>query len=146
MRSRRPGWTEARGPRSHHRTPRNRRNTNPDLLIFSPPLLSLDVARLWTCVRHPPMQRQPEVMQHNLLFDPKDPTIEKKFQTCVPKGSCITPSFGQQTVDHTGQSHEPCSTQQTSRHATKGNTCQQRPSSTDGKHENKIASSDEGQS
>ena len=33
-------------------------------LIFSPPLLSQDAVRLWTCVWHPPVQWQPEETQH----------------------------------------------------------------------------------
>ena len=50
---------------------RDSQKRNPDRLIFSPPLLSQDAASLWTCVWHPPMQQQPEVMQRRQLLIPK---------------------------------------------------------------------------
>ena len=53
LRSRRPRWTDTRGPRHYHGTQEDSQNRNPGLLISLLPLLSLDAARIWTCVSSP---------------------------------------------------------------------------------------------
>ena len=105
---------------------------NPNRLIFSLPLLSLDGARLWTCVWRPPMQQQqPEEMQHKHPLTVNSHTGQK-FQTFGFKASSIVLWFGQQTVARTQQSPEPYKMQQTLKRAVMVNKCQQNHLVTDG--------------
>ena len=57
--------------------------------------------RSWTCVWRPPMQQQPEVMQHRRFLIVKSHITDIKLQTFEFKASYVAPWFGQQTVDHT---------------------------------------------
>ena len=64
-------------PVCHGRNPEDSQKHNPGL-IFSPPLLSKDAARLWTCARHLPMQQQPEETQRKVLLIAKPHVTREK--------------------------------------------------------------------
>ena len=67
-------------------------------------------------------------------FERTHPTVEETSQTCVARDPVSLPSLDSERWT----THEPCSTQQTSRHAAPGNPCQQRPSSTDGNMKSRL--------
>ena len=69
LRTRRFGRIKTCRSRNNHGNPEDSQKRNPGRLIFSPPLLSRDAVRHWTCVRHPPMQQQPEGDAAQAAFD-----------------------------------------------------------------------------
>ena len=139
MRSRRLRRTKTRGPRKHHGTPEDSQKHNPDRLTLSLPLLSWDAARLWTCVWPLPMQQQPEVTLHKQPLIVKSHIAGIKFLISEVRAFTTVPLSGQQMVDRTQQSPEPCSMQQTAHHAATDSKCRQNPLNTRWKHEIKIA-------
>ena len=84
------------------------------------------------------------LMQGSLLIVTSH-IADEKFQTFEFQTSSVAPWFGQQTVDHTQQSPEPCNTQQTLQRAATANKFQPKPSSADENMKSKWPSSDEGQ-
>ena len=65
-------------------------------------------------------------------FDRETSHYRKEIPDLRVKVSSIVPRFGQQTVSHTHQSPEPCSTQRTSRLAATNSKCRKKPSNTAG--------------
>ena len=95
--------------------PEDSQTHKPDCVTFSPPLLSLDAARLPTWC-----STSCFFVATNIPLSNRDPRLACTWDRVSPSQS------GQRTADHTQQSHEPCSTQRTSQHAAMGNTCQQK--------------------
>ena len=71
----------------------NSQKHNPDWLIFSLPLLSLDGARLWTYVWHLPTQQRPKGTQHQQLSIVQSRTADEKSQTFGLTASSVVPGL-----------------------------------------------------
>ena len=100
------------------RNPEDSQKHNPGRLIFSPPLLSQDAARLWTCVCVAPSNTAAARGKCGTS------TTDVDFPTFGVRGSFTAPWCGQQTAAHTQQSPEPYNMQQTSQRAAVANKCQ----------------------
>ena len=125
LRTRRFERTKTCRSRDHHGTQSTPRNTiQAPADLFTIPAVPGRNAALDVCVASSNAAGRGDAAQAAF-------TVEKS-QTYELKASSMVPWFGQQTVDHTEQSPEPCSTQQTSHRAATDNKYQQKPSSADG--------------
>ena len=115
---------ETCGPRHYHGTQGTHRFRNPGRLICSPPLLSPDAARPWTCAWPPPLQRQPAEVLHGRHLIVSRRTTEMNSEISDSRTSTTAHQFGQRMGGRTLPTLERFSTRQTSPPVGTGSTCQ----------------------
>ena len=74
---------------------------DPGRLIFSPPPLSRDAVRPWTCVWPPPLQQQLAETPHRRHLVPNSRITEMKLWNCGNRAFTLAFLFGQRTDDRT---------------------------------------------